>query len=200
MFDTKKFVLVTNNLFLDFVNTMVHRDDKPFDLMENFKDFLGWAIAVDLIQENKAKQLLTEKNAKNHFIEVKTFRDKLREIAKTIVEGKKIKKSQVKDINEKLKLQNGWAEIQIDEKGFKKTSRIEFTDSIKILSVIAESVADFLTENKFGTLRVCESEDCILFFNDTTKNHSRRWCSMESCGNRAKANAFYKRKKAKVDN
>lgn len=27
---------------------------------------------------------------------------------------------------------------------------------------------------------------CILFFYDTTKNYSRRWCSMSACGNRMK--------------
>jgi predicted RNA-binding Zn ribbon-like protein len=37
-----------------------------------------------------------------------------------------------------------------------------------------------------------------LYFYDTTKNHTRRWCSMTGCGNRAKAAAFYERKKSRV--
>ena len=32
-------------------------------------------------------------------------------------------------------------------------------------------------------------------FIDNTRNHSRRWCSMESCGNRAKAGRHYARQR-----
>lgn len=43
-------------------------------------------------------------------------------------------------------------------------------------------------------LKACSNHQCILHFFDTSKNNSRRWCSMTGCGNRAKAQAFYKRK------
>jgi predicted RNA-binding Zn ribbon-like protein len=39
----------------------------------------------------------------------------------------------------------------------------------------------------------CSNHDCVLWFYDTTKNGRRRWCSMEGCGNRAKA-ARYRRR------
>ncbi|MEW6230587.1 MAG: CGNR zinc finger domain-containing protein [Bacillota bacterium] len=35
-----------------------------------------------------------------------------------------------------------------------------------------------------------------LWFLDTTRNHSRRWCSMRDCGNRVKVRRFYNRKRA----
>jgi predicted RNA-binding Zn ribbon-like protein len=35
-----------------------------------------------------------------------------------------------------------------------------------------------------------------MVFYDTTKNHQRRWCSMEICGNRHKAALHRKKKKA----
>jgi len=44
--------------------------------------------------------------------------------------------------------------------------------------------------------RVRECEDdrgCGFLFIDQSKNRSRRWCSMESCGNRAKARQHYAR-------
>jgi predicted RNA-binding Zn ribbon-like protein len=34
---------------------------------------------------------------------------------------------------------------------------------------------------------------CVLHFHDTTKNGTRRWCSMAACGNRAKAARHYER-------
>jgi predicted RNA-binding Zn ribbon-like protein len=38
--------------------------------------------------------------------------------------------------------------------------------------------------------RCANEESCTLFFLDETKNHTRVWCSMKDCGNRAKAAAF----------
>ncbi|MDP9864303.1 MULTISPECIES: CGNR zinc finger domain-containing protein [Streptosporangium] len=42
-------------------------------------------------------------------------------------------------------------------------------------------------------IRKCSNPACVLWFYDTSKNGSRRWCSMEACGNRAKSNRFQKR-------
>ncbi len=44
-------------------------------------------------------------------------------------------------------------------------------------------------------IRACSNSDCILYFFDTTKNGSRTWCGMGTCGNRAKARRHYQRKK-----
>ena len=41
-----------------------------------------------------------------------------------------------------------------------------------------------------------EGENCVRYFYDTTKNRRRRWCSMDGCGSRAKAAAYYRRRKA----
>ena len=43
-------------------------------------------------------------------------------------------------------------------------------------------------------IRRCAHPDCVLYFLDTTKNGTRRWCSMRTCGNRAKAMRHYRRK------
>lgn len=45
-------------------------------------------------------------------------------------------------------------------------------------------------------IRRCESERCVLLYHDTSRNRSRRWCDMASCGNRAKAAAHYRRQRA----
>lgn len=42
-------------------------------------------------------------------------------------------------------------------------------------------------------IRVCAHESCILHFFDTSRNGTRRWCSMAACGNRAKASRHYAR-------
>jgi predicted RNA-binding Zn ribbon-like protein len=42
----------------------------------------------------------------------------------------------------------------------------------------------------WGRLKVCGAEDCRWAFYDASRNHSRTWCSMSDCGNRAKARAY----------
>ena len=37
-----------------------------------------------------------------------------------------------------------------------------------------------------GFIRECDGDTCGWLFLDTTRNHSRRWCDMRGCGNRAK--------------
>jgi predicted RNA-binding Zn ribbon-like protein len=63
------------------------------------------------------------------------------------------------------------------------------------LWVIARSAVDLLTAPDLRLLRQCAADDCSYLFLDTSRNHSRRWCDMEDCGNRAKAKRFYRRTK-----
>ncbi|WRZ92895.1 CGNR zinc finger domain-containing protein [Streptomyces sp. NBC_01007] len=44
-------------------------------------------------------------------------------------------------------------------------------------------------------IRRCAHDACILHFFDTSRNGTRRWCSMAACGNRAKASRHYARTK-----
>jgi predicted RNA-binding Zn ribbon-like protein len=43
-------------------------------------------------------------------------------------------------------------------------------------------------------LKTCTAEQCQWAFFDTTRNHSRTWCSMEVCGNREKTRRYRERK------
>jgi predicted RNA-binding Zn ribbon-like protein len=62
---------------------------------------------------------------------------------------------------------------------------------------IVHSAADLLTSDELRPLvRQCGAEDCRWLFLDTTKNRSRQWCSMTSCGNREKARRHYERVRA----
>jgi predicted RNA-binding Zn ribbon-like protein len=52
-----------------------------------------------------------------------------------------------------------------------------------------------LTLERRAPIRECEGAQCGWFFLDESRNRRRRWCSMESCGNRAKARRFYRKKR-----
>ncbi|MFE1379173.1 CGNR zinc finger domain-containing protein [Streptomyces sp. NPDC058740] len=58
----------------------------------------------------------------------------------------------------------------------------------------ARDYLDLLRTNP-ERIRRCAHEACILHFFDTSRNGTRRWCSMALCGNRAKASRHYARTK-----
>jgi predicted RNA-binding Zn ribbon-like protein len=59
---------------------------------------------------------------------------------------------------------------------------------------LAESAASLLLSPAAAQVRACGADTCRWLFLDTTKNHSRRWCKMEVCGNRMKARRFQARR------
>jgi predicted RNA-binding Zn ribbon-like protein len=61
----------------------------------------------------------------------------------------------------------------------------------RILAAVAATMADGTWER----LKACRDETCRWAFLDTAKNRSRAWCSMRSCGNRAKVRAYRDRTK-----
>ena len=42
----------------------------------------------------------------------------------------------------------------------------------------------------WARLKICPDDECHWAFYDPSRNHSKRWCSMEVCGNRSKVRAF----------
>ena len=55
-----------------------------------------------------------------------------------------------------------------------------------------------LLEQAPDRIKHCENPACVLWFFDTTRNGTRRWCSMAVCGNRMKAKRHYDRVKARL--
>jgi predicted RNA-binding Zn ribbon-like protein len=53
-----------------------------------------------------------------------------------------------------------------------------------------------LLDERADRIRQCEHDRCVLWFLDTSRNGTRRWCSMATCGNRAKAERHYRRTRA----
>jgi predicted RNA-binding Zn ribbon-like protein len=52
-----------------------------------------------------------------------------------------------------------------------------------------------LARDGIARVRECAASDCSYIYADTSRNGSRRWCSMERCGSRAKAHAYYTRRR-----
>ncbi|MFC8801151.1 CGNR zinc finger domain-containing protein [Promicromonospora sp. NPDC057138] len=62
------------------------------------------------------------------------------------------------------------------------------------LSLVAIDAVEVLGGARDGTVKVCSGERCAAAFVDTSRGRSRRWCSMGTCGNRAKRSAMRARR------
>ncbi|MEU1461547.1 CGNR zinc finger domain-containing protein [Streptomyces sp. NPDC005727] len=71
----------------------------------------------------------------------------------------------------------------------------EFTDASWAPAWLAARDYLDLLDRAPDRIRRCAHEACVLHFFDTSRNGTRRWCSMASCGNRAKASRHYARTK-----
>ena len=193
----QQFIIIADNLSLDFLNTQIVEDGKPKDLLNNFEDFADWAEAVKLLEPIQTEEFIRDADGlsetRKFFTDLKEFRRILREMVEAIIKSKTIKPSTVKMINGILSQGYGYHELVKTESGFEKRFRTNFAKPQQLLIPIAESAADLISYGNSKNLKKCEGQTCILYFYDITKNHGRRWCSMNACGNRAKAAAFYKR-------
>ena len=59
--------------------------------------------------------------------------------------------------------------------------------------LVAENYLDLL-ERAPDRIRRCEHPQCVLWYFDTSRAGTRRWCSMSICGNRSKATRHYRRR------
>ena len=55
-----------------------------------------------------------------------------------------------------------------------------------------------MADEDWSRLKLCSSSTCRWAFFDRSRNHSSRWCTMASCGNRQKARRFRQRAKAAI--
>lgn len=66
-----------------------------------------------------------------------------------------------------------------------------------LLDVIATSALALLSDpREMSRIKLCPGDDCGWLFLDETKNARRKWCMMQTCGNRAKAARHYAKRQS----
>ena len=83
----------------------------------------------------------------------------------------------------------------------KRQWKLGSTSSVEdALSVIAADAISILAGERDGKLALCASPSCQAAFFDTSQSRTRRWCDMNTCGNKEKKARFManRRKKARV--
>ena len=194
------FEFTGNHLCLDFTNTVQDRSTSPRELLNSYSDLLLWGQGAQILTEDEAERLREE--AARHTREAKAvlqraidLREALYRIFLAVARGSSPEKSELRTLNTEFSEAMGRACIMPAKDSF----TLDWTDKEKALDrmlwTIARSAADLLTSDGLDDVRVCAADDCRWLFLDTSKNHSRRWCDMKSCGNRAKARKHYTQKK-----
>ncbi len=203
--DIDKFDDVPGNwLCLDFTHTLQNRyNAQRHELLNSYRDLLAWGLYMGILTEEEARQLL---HVAEHYPQeaLKTFNDavSLREaiyrIFYNIAEDSTAQQDDLAVLNTMLAQAMSRACIVSEKDSFSWDWCVD-NDAERLQSIpwlVVRSAADLLTSDKLRDVRACAAEDCRWLFLDISKNHSRRWCDMQTCGNQAKARRHYTRKKS----
>jgi predicted RNA-binding Zn ribbon-like protein len=192
------FLFVANRPVLDLLNTKPVLADGPTELLPDAHALERWLIASGMVASSKTKALLrrwrNSPEAATFLKDLVAFREKLRSAVVRIESGSPPSDSFLTEVNSLL-LQ--YPRHTLLKRRDRKVLREPFFEPHKpsdFWAPIIDSAADLLSETESTRLRKCES--CVVHFFDTSKKGSRRWCSMNICGNKLKVAAYQQRKRA----
>lgn len=174
------FIFLGNALWLDFVNTQII-DGELVDLIGKDGAFLQWAKTADL--QADAGDAATFDAA---LTEAQAFRAHLRAAADGLAAETALNPAFIADINRRMADHPVATVLENSGSRWATHARPVTKGPQRILAEIAHDFARFVS-TEATNVRHCSNERCCIVFYDTSKNHTRRWCSMETCGNRAKA-------------
>ena len=189
-------------LCLDFANTVDDRPDvHPQEHLNSYHDLVSWGQQAQVLAEREAQSLLEEAarrpaEATSVLERALGVRDAIFRIFKSVSEDI------VPEEDDLVSLSAAVAGAQVHARIVPKAGGFDWdwsgtaNELDRMMWPVVRSAADLLTSDELDDIRLCASETCNWLFMDTSKNHSRRWCDMKSCGNRAKARRFYGRKKS----
>ena len=196
------FDLTGGLLCLDFANTVDDRTEiHPQELLNSYNDLVSWSEQAQVLTEQEAQRLL-EKAARHPseafrvLQQAVAIREAIFRIFKAVAEDESPEDEDLVLLSVAVADAQKHARIVPKENGFRWDWATKAGELDCMLWPVVRSAADFLTSDDLDTVRVCASDTCNWLFLDTSKNHSRRWCNMKSCGNREKARRFYSRKKS----
>ena len=196
----KEFQLVAGNVALDFANTLDYRYDtkRTIELLPTFAHFLAFAQQAQIITELQANKILarTDRRAAGRTLQqVIELREALYSLFNSVVTARHPGESHLKILNRFLREarpsgQVAWRKPDFVHSGPDLTE----TPSGPLWPVI-DAAANLLISSDRHLIRECSDKSCRWLFLDQSKNHSRRWCDMRICGNRAKAQRFHARQR-----
>ena len=187
-------------LCLDFANTAEwHASAHPTESLNSYADLVQWGQKVGILPGELAQRLLgqAEKSlaqAWQALDRAVTLREAIYRICAGAAHGRSPDKADLAILNAILPQALSALRVAADNGGFAWSWTVGDDALDCILWPIARDAADLLTSAELGRVGQCaDDRGCGWLFIDTSRNRSRRWCSIEGCGNRAKAKRHYER-------
>jgi len=199
-----RFDLEGGTIALDFVNTVsgMRAAANPRDRLAGYADLVYWAEQVGLIDARQAVALYREaerhpQRAAAAHAEAIGRREALHDVVVSAIDGQATPAGALETVN-------AWIADALARRRFRPAGPGRFEteleddgDLLAFLRPIAVDAGDLLEQEvSSGLVGVCAERDvgrCAWLFLDTSRNHSRRFCSMKDCGNRAKQRRHYQR-------
>lgn len=219
---THEFELSGGALCLDFANTWSNRERPEKEYLRSYPDILDFAVQAGIVTAREAAELsrrarADEREAEAALATARELREAIYRLFSVLAAGGWPAEEELAVVNAALPEALAGLRVAREESGVRTTgggeprpytrqrvatpgfawTRSDAADSLTApLRPIVQSAAELLTSDLVDRVRECHGDDCTWLFLDQSRNRSRRWCSMESCGNRAKVRRHYRRQRA----
>jgi predicted RNA-binding Zn ribbon-like protein len=193
----------TGWLCLDLVNTDAqarHRRGRE-ELLADYGQLVRWARYEGLVDDPPARRLLSEaarrpQEASAVHARMIGLRRALYAVLAAAAHHQPPPSSALDVLNVELATTAVPARLVPTATGLRR-EWLDPTDQLDwLLGPITRSATDLLTATALGWLKQCPGSPgrtCGFLFLDQTRNHSRRWCSSATCGNRTRLHRHYTR-------
>jgi predicted RNA-binding Zn ribbon-like protein len=192
-------------LCLDFANTVEPRMSlEAVDYLAGYSDLVAWSAHAEAVDETTAELLLQEAErrpaaAAATFAWAIAVREALYLVFAAVAAGRRPDESDLDTLNTALAAALAHARVVVAPGGFswEWERRAEALD--QMLWPISRSALELLTSSDIHRVKDCGRHGgCGWLFVDTSKNGSRRWCSMEVCGRQDKIRRRTRRRAAQA--
>jgi len=199
-----RFGWVGGELCLDFANTISEHDPAVGEKLMSFAHLVDWAEEAGLILPSDGQEILeriaqSSGESERILAIAIELRETIYRLFVALAEGQAPDQDELTRFNEFLAR---WPmTIQVAGRPgneLRCVHRAGQRPDAWLLAPVARSAAELLANSKLSArTRQCCAPDCEWLFLDLSKNRSRRWCAMDDCGDRAKAQRYYHRHKVK---
>lgn len=202
---TEAFRFNAGRLCLDFTNTVRFRPtSERRDLINDYEGLIAWARQATIITAGEAAAMSVKAAAHPREATVALARARAaREAAYGLFSARAASlpapSDHLQTFNRVIARAMARAGLAPAGGGFEWGWPGAEPDLDRITWWVARSAAELLTSGDLTFVRECAGYDCGWLFMDATKNRSRRWCDMQTCGNRAKGRRHYERRAAGSD-
>jgi predicted RNA-binding Zn ribbon-like protein len=192
------FLFVANRPILDLLNTKPVLSDEPTELLPDVRALERWLIASGMVSSVKDKAAVrgwrNSAEAEAFLKQLLSFRERLRDTVLRIESEALPTDTFLAEVNSLLLQHPRRTLLRKRDGRVIQETLSEFHKPVDLWVPIVDATANLLTETESSRIRKCES--CVVHFFDTSKKGSRRWCSMNICGNRVKVASYQQRKRA----